>query len=545
MNFYRNCPKFDSLKKFQTTGLSIVSGLLLWIAWPVYPFTFLIFFAWIPLLQTAEQTNKRLSFFFQSLITTLIWNACTTWWIWNSTDVGAVAAIIANSLLMTLPWWGYYIFKNKYGSKTGFLSLLIFWMTFEYIHLNWQLSWPWLTLGNVFAAHPDWVQWYEYTGTGGGTLWILLTNILLFCLIKKIKLKQYKIASIAIYAAVIIFPIVLSFFLRPETSTKIIIAKSAADNVILVQPNIDPYNDKFDVSTLTAQLQTLISLSEKELDSNTRLVIWPETALSAGVWQDEFQTADIYQPVFAFINRHPAITLLSGIETYNSYGAVKASTSARLNERDNSYYDVFNAAVAIKANQPLQFYNKSKLVPGVETLPDFLLWMAPLFEKFGGTASGYGKSKESAVFTEPGNPYISAPIICYESIYGEYVASYAAKGANLLTIITNDGWWGNTPGHKQHLEYARLRAIETRKWVVRSANTGISAVINNRGEIIDTQPWDQAGFIKAYVPAISGETFYVRYGDLLSKIAVAFTLLLIAWNIYLVAKARLFTKIKK
>ncbi len=493
----------------------------------------------------ADQTDKRLLFFFQSLIVTLIWNSCTTWWIWNSTDVGSVAAIIANSLLMTLPWWGYHIFKNKYGHKTGFASLVIFWMTFEYIHLNWQLSWPWLTLGNVFATHPNWVQWYEYTGTGGGSLWILIANILLFCLIKKIKLKEFEIRSIAIYTVVIIFPIVLSLLVKPGATTNNDTAKAASDNVIIVQPNIDPYNDKFDASTTTSQLETLISLSEKELDSNTRLVIWPETALSAGVWQNEFQTANIYQPVFAFTNRHPAITLLSGIETYKSYGTEKASTSARLNERDGSYYDVFNAAVAIKANQPLQFYNKSKLVPGVETLPDFLLWMAPLFEKFGGTASGYGKSKESAVFTEQGNPYICAPIICYESIYGEYVSSYAAKGANLLTIITNDGWWGNTPGHKQHLEYARLRAIETRKWVVRSANTGISAVINNRGEILDTQPWDKAAFIKAEVPAISGETFYVRYGDLLSKIAAVFALLLTGWNIYLVVKDRLIKKTKK
>ena len=158
--------------------------------------------------------------------------------------------------------------------------------------------------------------------------------------------------------------------------------------------------------------------------------------------------------------------------------------------------------------------------------------MAPLFEKFGGTASGYGRSKESSVFFEKNNPYITAPIICYESIYSEYVASYVKKGANLLTIMTNDGWWGNTPGHKQHLEYARLRAIETRKWVARSANTGISAVINSKGEILQTQPWDKAAFIKAKIPAEDDITFYVNYGDILSKVALAFGVLLLLWNIY-------------
>ena len=98
----------------------------------------------------------------------------------------------------------------------------------------------------------------------------------------------------------------------------------------------------------------------------------------------------------------------------------------------------------------LQFYNKSKLVPGVETLPDFLLWMGPVFEKFGGTSGGYGRSKTSAVLPSREIPYVTAPIICYESIYGNMWQVHVNKGANLLTIMTNDGWWGNT-GHKQHL----------------------------------------------------------------------------------------------
>jgi apolipoprotein N-acyltransferase len=530
------------LKKLQGPGLAFLSGILLYAAWPVSPFTFLIFIAWIPLLHVAERTTKKLSFFFFSFITTLAWNACTTWWIWNSTDVGAIAAIIANSLLMTLPWWGYFIFKKRYGKRTGYLSLVVFWMMFEYVHLNWQLSWPWLTLGNVFAIHVDWVQWYEYTGTSGGTLWILLINILMFELLTKVRNKRYELRSTTMITTLFIIPFVLSFFIKQNLTNDQTVDTS--NDVIIIQPNIDPYNDKFDASTISSQLQTLISLSEKELDSNTRLIVWPETALPDLVSQDALQNTPAYQPVFSFVNNHPNITLVTGVESYKMYGPEKATKTARFDERENSYYDVFNSAVAIKAGSPMEFYDKSKLVPGVETLPDFLLWMGPLFEKFGGTAGGYGRSKESSVFSEKNNPYITAPIICYESIYGEYVASYVKKEANLLTIITNDGWWGNTPGHKQHLAYAKFRAIETRKWIVRSANTGISAVINNKGEIVQTQPWDKAAFIKAIVPVETGETFYVKYGDFLSKIAVALSVLLIVWNIYLLLKNK-FTKQKK
>ena len=119
------------------------------------------------------------------IITMLIWNVATTWWIWNASVPGAIGAFFANSLLMCFPWLGFKIAKKWLGEITGYISLIAFWLCFEYIHLqDWGLSWPWLTLGNVFATHPQWIQWYEYTGTSGGSLWIMVVNILLFLHIK-------------------------------------------------------------------------------------------------------------------------------------------------------------------------------------------------------------------------------------------------------------------------------------------------------------------------------------------------------------------------
>ena len=168
--------------------------------------------------------------------------------------------------------------------------------------------------------------------------------------------------------------------------------------------------------------------------------------------------------------------------------------------------------------------------------------MSPLFEHFGGTTGGYGRDSAAKAFHVSTNPYITAPIICYESIYGEYVTEYVKRGANILTIVTNDGWWGNTPGHKQHLQYARLRAIETRRYVARSANTGISAVIDERGNILSTQPWDKAACIKYNIPVLTGETFYVRFGDYLFKAAALIAALLLAWNLFLYGKNKLSVK---
>ena len=189
LNFHT---KIFLVKRFQSLWLSLLTGVLLFGAWPVSPFTFTIFFAFVPLLFVAGVTSKKNHFFLYTFIALLVWNATTTWWIWNSTDVGSIAAIIANSLLMCLPWWGYFTFKRTYGKRSGYVALIVFWMMFEYIHLNWQLSWPWLTLGNVFASHTGWVQWYEYTGVSGGTLWILLVNITLKEAIIKFQMSNFK-----------------------------------------------------------------------------------------------------------------------------------------------------------------------------------------------------------------------------------------------------------------------------------------------------------------------------------------------------------------
>ena len=528
---------FKRLKKFTNIGFSILSGILLYAAWPVSPFTALIFISWIPLLFVARETPKRIHFFWYTFVTTVTWNALTTWWIWNSTDAGAIAAILANSLLMTLPWIGYHIFKKRYGEKAGNVSLVVFWMMFEYLHLNWQLSWPWLTLGNVFAMHPAWVRWYSYTGVAGGTLWVMLINVLLFELIVNIRLKQVKMQLIIVNLLLVVVPLTLSYYLGSVLPK---FSKKPTTNVVIVQPNIDPYNEKFDMNDLASQLQKLIGLSEREIDSNTRLVVWPETALPEGFLQGEMQEIPIYKPVFDLIKKYPQITLETGAVTFKNYGAKKATPTAQYDKVNREYYDVFNSAVALKYGSPITYYNKNKLVPGVETLPDFLLWMGPIFEKFGGTAGGFGRSKTSAVFSENGNPYITAPIICYESIYGEYVSSYVKKGANLLTVITNDGWWGNTPGYHQHFEYARLRAIETHRWVARSANTGISGFIDSDGTIKGTLPWNVAGSLKESIPATTGDTFYARFGDWLFKMAAVagFLLILIHWYVKVKRKRR-------
>jgi apolipoprotein N-acyltransferase len=530
----------------------LLSGGLLFAAWPTSSFTFLVFIAFVPLLWLEQQGIRRRKFFGWAYLTLLTWNATTTWWVWNATAPGALGAILANSLLMCLPWLGFHFVKKRMGPTIGYLSLVVFWLSFEYLHLqDWGLSWPWLTLGNVFATHPGWVQWYEYTGTSGGGCWILTVNILLFRLAWK-RFNRDRSQSrrhtynrphrtdprLAFYCLLTLcVPFILSFAINHSSSRPISITQSG--NVVIVQPNIDPY-EKLYSGSFDAQLQKLIRLSESRIDSATVLVVWPETALYMENHIDEAHMKENYflNPLWDFLRRHPSLNLLTGVEGYRIFDDAHGGT-ARYLPNSHKYVEDYNEAMVLDSSGPISFYHKSMLVPGVETLPPFLHFLDSWFEKFGGTTSGYTRQKERTVLTTSNHSFRIAPAVCYESIYGEFMSRYVRNGANLIAIITNDGWWGNTPGYRQHENYARLRAIETRRWVVRSANTGISCVIDPAGRIIDPQPWDEAAAIKQPVPALDKElTFYVRHGDLLSKIALLLAALFLCWNIVTSLKTR-------
>ncbi len=295
--------------------------------------------------------------------------------------------------------------------------------------------------------------------------------------------------------------------------------ESPQPNIVVVQPNIDPY-EKFAPGNEEAELNKLIRLSESQLDSRTALVVWPETAIPEPIDEDAIKANPFMAPVWDFLRRHPSVDLLTGVEGYRVFRAEnKGPYSFRLPNSDN-YEDSYNSAALLDSNGA-QIYHKSKLVPGVETLPSFMKFMTPLFEKFGGTTGGYAQQEERTVLLTSNNTYRIAPAVCYESIYGEFMSTYIRNGADLIAVITNDGWWGKSPGYRQHENYARLRAIETRRWIVRSANTGISCLISPAGEVLDPQPWDKTAAIKYPVPRTDTLTFYVRYGDLLSHLAIA------------------------
>ena len=509
--------------------LALLSAVLLWLAWPPIPYTSpLLLVAFVPLLFAIEAiitgpfNKKGKKVFLIAGLTGFLWNTASIYWVFNAMNAvmpSAVALLISlipfglAAILMALAFRLYYQLRKHYGLAISSIGLICFWISYEFLHQSWDLAFPWMTLGNGFSVDHYLVQWYEFTGVFGGSLWILLSNISLFAIIKSEQQISKNIKILAAWSLIIIIPIAISLT-RYYTYEEHI---NPAD-VVVVQPNVDPY-EKYGNLTTEIQLSNLIRLSDSVALPNTEFFIWPETALPEAINEQHIRESRSFLQIQNFLDRYKNGSLLTGIESYLIYDSAK-TLSATFYPHLNGYVDAFNAATLIENSGKIQFYHKSKLVPGVEQLPfkESLAFMKPLFAKFGGTTGGYGRQEEASVFYSQSG-IGAAPIICYESIWGAYVGDFVKQGAQFIAVITNDGWWGNTSGKDQHLTYAKLRAIESRRWVVRSANTGISGFINQKGDIVRKTKWWTADAINQEINLNEELTFYVKAGDYIAYLA--------------------------
>ncbi|MFT6167133.1 MAG: apolipoprotein N-acyltransferase [Vicingaceae bacterium] len=514
---------------------SIASGVVMALSWPaIGELTTVILLAFTPLLFVEYEISKRegktgFAIFCYAYLSFFIFNLVTTYWIYHASLWGACMAVICNSLFMAIVFWLFHITKKKVGKKEGYISFVLYWLAFEYLHLNWELSWTWLTLGNVFAATPENVQWYEYTGVLGGSLLVLVSNLLFF----NVTLKSKKASEAFNWKGLVLFlllPITLKVVSVFGFTTE---SKGEEVEVVIVQPNIDPYNEKFTTAP-SDQIEKMIDLAKTKLTPTTDYLILPETAIPTAHWEHEFEVLLVTDELKKLRIISPKLKSIIGSSASVLYTpGMELKPTANEFKDGSGYYDNYNAAFQLDEYDGVQVHYKSKLVLGVEKLP--FIRSIPLMKKLsinlGGTSGGLGYSEHPEVFKAPIASSVIAPIICYESIYGEYVTEYSRKGANLFAIITNDGWWDDTPGYKQHLAYASLRAIENRKWIVRSANTGISAVINDRGDILEKTTWWEPAAINAKVRLNNTITFYAQYGDYIGRIASLLAVLMIALTV--------------
>ena len=477
----------------------------------------LVFVAWIPLLlveaNISKQNYKSRKVLLHAYITFFIYNVGTTWWVWNASEGGSVLAFILNSLLMAVVFYGFHLTKKYVGGKEGYIALLFYWIAFEHFHYDWESSWPWLSIGNTFSITPSWIQWYSYTGVLGGSLWILVVNLFFFRIVQNVFIKgeNWRIQTPLFYLAgtSLIIPLIISVISYVSYTEK-----EDPIEVVVLQPNVDPYKVKFTTS-VSQQLNDMVALAKTKTTSNTDLIVAPETAISSNMYEPAATNTEEYNILADAKSELNDAILLWGTASVNQFRESRSHTSIKVDE--NAYQEYYNSSLLIDSVEAPKFIHKSKLVPGVEKIPFVKQFpvMAEWAISLDGSSITLSIEDEPKIFET--TKFKIAPVICYESIFGDFVAQQCNKGAEIICIITNDGWWKDTPGYLQHASFARLRAIENRRSVVRSANTGLSCVINQRGDITNSIKWWKKGAIRAKVNLNKVTSFYTKYGNVLGE----------------------------
>lgn len=443
-------------------------------------------------------------------LTFVLWNAATIWWVWIATPAGPITATLFSAFWNLVGFMLYHYTSKRASKVLAYTLLAATWVATEYLYTSAEvLSFPWLTLGNGFSGDVWAVQWYSLTGVFGGSLWVVLSNIAIFEAVV-----NRGVWRIVRAAAVVVVPIVASLVMYWSY-------EPAAESVevSVLQPNVDCYEEKFSGSEL-AQTKNIIELLA-EVPSSSQVAVLPETALPERLDDDEPLEGRIIGEFASIIQReHPQTMLVTGATTIKQYDSqTKPTLTAR--ETWGGYYDVYNSAVAVNADGEQNLHHKMRLVIGVEAMP--FTGFLDKFVDLGGITGQLGRNDKAAVFDKGGVKY--GPAICYEGIYGDCFARFAREGAEVMLVMSNDGWWGNTPGHRRLFDYCRLRAIETRRAIARSANTGVSGFINARGDIIQSLGWEKRGVLTQSIEVREEITPYVTYGDWVGRMSLLVALL--------------------
>ena len=513
-------------------SLSAAFVLLMSLPFLVEGVGFLALLGFVPLLcleRVSSQTGLK-HFWWWHYGTFVAWNAATTFWVCNATVGGGIFAVLANALQMSVVFGLFRWVKRRLRGAVPYLFLAAAWIAWEKYYLTVaQISWPWLVLGNAFAGTPGLVQWYEVTGSLGGSLWVWASSLAVFGLMCALSDGRFanrwngkaRAASLAGTVLVLFAPMVWSAVLwnrYEETSDPL--------QVVIGQPDFDPYN-KFGGMTQDQQNVVLLDQFRQGLKGmeGPVLLLAPET-FTSDILCNDVPSSRTFRRFQAFLQEHPEAEILFGASSWTRYDQAERPSANARRLGEGAWIESHNSALILDSAGRYGLYQKSKLVPGVEMLP-YPSVLGPVDDKLLGGVAGrcVGQKEVSNLLFRQELPVGCA--VCYESVYGEHCAGYVRKGARLLAIITNDAWWGDTPGYRQHLNYARLRAIETRRDIARCANTGISAFIDQKGRILERTAWWEPAVLKGTVNLNDRQTFFVRAGDVVGRLAVFVFLLLL------------------
>jgi len=499
------------------------TGILLAIPFLIEATAPLLYISFLPLLfaENSLKLQSRLSkaqIYFSAFF---VFHLLSLWWMSKSSVNGYLLTCIVGAGAMSASYILFNFLKEKISLYFHPFLFACTWISYEYMQYFWEFSFPWLNLGNAFAFNTSFIQWYEYTGVLGGSFLAAFINYILF-IILKLQIKGRLFINTLILIITIFLQIFISNYLlkHQEQITETITCTA-------IQSNIDPYREKFSIP-IAEQVESMLANIDDSIISQTSLFIFPETAIYDTIDQTSIVKNEHLQRINKYLKGK---AFIMGATTYRFYPDQNENIpyTAKKTEKGN-LFDLYNSAILID-NNSVQLYNKTHRVPGVEKVPfsQYLPFLENLALDFGGGIGTIAIDNSIVNFHLNNQQLKVAPAICYESIYGSSNAEKIKKGANIFSIITNDGWWGKTQAHKYHEAQACLRAIENRRWVVRSANCGISAIINSNGDNISKLRYNDSGIVISKIPILHKHTFYSKHGDYIGFLSLIITLISVCY----------------
>lgn len=506
---------------------SILAGIFLGVSFPPFNLFLLAIPAFMLLFRITDRCTSARQVMYFTYPAFLVWNIIATYWLTLATVAGGISAILANSAIMTLPFAGIYFFrKSKFHPVLISVIAASLWVTYEFLHYRWDLAWPWLTVGNAFANAPVLIQYVSITGVMGVSFWVVVTASLLqrprhHSVESGRDSIMHRLKHLPTSLIIFLFPLI-SFIMyftynsNPVSHTEIVVA----------QPNYDSYLHNSGYSDINVALEELIELTNSVRTSNTAAIFWPENALMHNIIH--YQERNPVSRLLDVAAEWDA-PIITGATWYKYYLNDDHPTVYK-EFTDGQKHEVYNAAIGFFPNRDMLVYEKANLVPIVERMP-FL----DFFGRFQNPwidwrkVPSYGRGSELVNYTFDG--VTSPALICYDSVFPDWNRRFVKNGADFITVITNDGWWGNSSGHIQHYDFARIRAIETRRAIVRSANNGISGMIYPSGQVHSkTEYWTRTA-LRLSVPINHHLTFYVKYGDWIGYFSI---LLVLVSSVFLI-----------
>ena len=523
---------------FPTWALLVLSGTLLGLAYPPNPVGGLFGVAGlVPLLLAMERTTSWKQALRWCYGAFLLFSALTTWWVgsWQANAdpwlmTSCILLVIIHPFFFVLPILLYRAVRNAVSYSFALIFLPLLWCSGEYLHALTDASYPWLTLGNTQTYNLPYIQFIEYTGVWGVSLFMLIqSSVITWYLLNRGFGNQVprrtQVIVYSVFAATIILPYVHGFVRTSLPDLNITLDSGSQGFVVtVVQPNQNPW-DKWKKNDPVNHIQDNATLSFQSMESGTRpdMFLWAENAIPYPITHPDYtyRRNEMYRTVDSL-----GVTVMTGFPDYVRHAnKEEASPSSRKDSVYNpatkqvevQYWDFYNSIGTFAPKYGIQgSYHKTQLVPFGERIPfvdavpfliDMLSWDVGI--------SAWGKGKSIHPIPVPWNndTIASGAMVCFESVYPNVVRRFVDQGAQFLTIVTNDGWYLGTPGPLQHQRYAILRAVETRRWIARAANTGISCFVSPAGTISGETLEGARVTTTERLYLKSEKTLYVRFGD--------------------------------